>query len=271
MVARQIRQLMSWHAATRAPLSHSLNIFCRRYVIAWSNAETDVDINGERWLVEAIARRMPAKGAVFLDVGANVGDWSRLVLDSAPDARLLALEPVPPLREKLAANLAGGDAEILPYALSNETGPVAINYMPGNSHLSSLETVGGKMTIAGETIEVHRRTGDDICAELGISHIRFLKVDTAGHDLKVIEGFRNLIDSGGIDVIQFNYNYMSIFSRTFLRDFFAALTPRMRIARLLRDRIEYFDYAPASDNFIQANFIAVRADLEGELAFLTRR
>jgi FkbM family methyltransferase len=270
VVARQIRQLMSWHAATRAPLSRPLNIFCRQYVIAWSNAETDIDINGERWLVETIAGRTAEKGAVFLDVGANVGDWSRLVLDHAPGARLVAFEPVPSVREQLAANLAGG-AEILPYALSNETGSIAINYAPGNSHSSLIETVGEKMDAAGQTVEVHRRTGDDVCAELGISHIRFLKVDTAGHDLKVIEGFRNLIDSGGIDVIQFDYNYMSIFSRTFLRDFFAALTPRMRIARLLRDRIEYFDYVPALDNFIQANFIAVRADLEGELAFLARR
>lgn len=272
MVARQIRQLMSWHAATRAPLSNPLYVFCRRYVMAWSNAETDIDLNGERWLVETIAKRAPKQDAVFLDVGANIGDWSKLVLQYAPGARLIAFEPVPPVREKLAANVASGGAEILPYALSNEAGMVEINYTPDNSHFSSIETVGEKTDMAGQTVEVQRRTGDDVCAELGIAHIRFLKVDTEGHDLKVLEGFRTLIESDGVDVIQFEYNYMSIFSRTFLRDFFAALTPKMRIARLLRDRIEYFDYVPALDNFIQANFIAVRADLaEGELAFLSRR
>ncbi|MFA6112606.1 MAG: FkbM family methyltransferase [Sphingomonas sp.] len=245
MVAKQIRQLMSWHAATRAPFSNILYGFCRRYVTAWSNAETNIDLNGERWLVETIARRAPKKDAVFVDVGANVGNWSRLVVDHAPDARLVAFEPVPPVREQLIANLAGGRAEILPYALSNS---------------------------ASEIVEVQRRTGEDVCAELGVTHIRFLKIATEGQDLEVIEGFRTLIDAGAIDVIQFEYNYMSIFSRTFLRDFFAALTPQMRIGRLLRDRIEYFEYAPLLDNFIQANFIAVRSDLaEGELAFLSHR
>lgn len=272
MIAKQIRQLMSWHAATRAPLSRPLYTFCRRYVMAWSNAETDIDINGERWLVETLAKRAPKKNSVFLDVGANVGDWSRLVLDHAPGARLVAFEPVPPVREQLATNVADKGAEILPYALSNEAGTIEINYTPGNSHFSSIETIGKDLEMVGQVVEVQRRTGTDICAELGITHIRFLKVDTEGHDLKVIEGFRSLIASGAIDVIQFEYNYMSIYSRTFLRDFFAVLTPQMRIGRLLRDRIEYFAYAPALDNFIQANFIAVRADLaEGELAFLSRQ
>ena len=272
MVAKQIRQLMSWHAATRAPLSRPLYTFCRRYVMAWSNAETDIDINGERWLVETIANRAPVKDAVFLDVGANVGDWSKLVVDNAPDATLIAFEPVPPVREQLAGNLAGSGAEILPYALSNQAGTVEINYTPDNSHFSSIETIGEGLQMTGQIVAVQRRTGEEICAERGITYVRFLKVDTEGHDLKVIQGFKSMIDSSRIDVIQFEYNYMSIFSRTFLRDFFAVLTPQMRIGRLLRERIEYFDYAPALDNFIQANFVAVRADLaEGELAFLSRR
>ena len=99
--------------------------------------------------------------------------------------------------------------------------------------------------------------------------IRFLKVDTEGHDLKTIHGFRGMLDRGAIDVIQFEYNFMAIYSRTFLKDFFAELAPQMRIGRLLRNRVEYFDYTPALDNFMQANFIAVRTDLaEGELRFL---
>lgn len=271
MVAEKIRRLMSWHAATRAPFSGALYTFCRRYVMAWSNAEVDIDLNGERWLVETIAKRAPSEDAVFLDVGANVGDWSRLVVDNAPEARLIAFEPVPPVRALLTANLSGSKAEILPFALSDQTGTVEINYSPGNSHFSSIETVGQDVQSDSQVVEVERRTGDDICAERGVAHIRFLKVDTEGHDLKVIEGFRKMLDASQIDVIQFEYNYMSIFSRTFLRDFFAALTPGMRIGRLLRDRVEYFEYVPALDNFIQANFIAVRSELaEGELSFLAR-
>jgi FkbM family methyltransferase len=272
VVAKQIRQLMSWHAATRAPFSNALYGFCRRYVTAWSNAETDINLNGERWLIETLAKRAPTKDAVFVDAGANVGDWSKLVVDYAPGARLVAFEPVPSLRERLTANLAGRGVEILPYVLSNGAGTVEINYTPDNPRFSSIEATDKEASMASDVIEVRRCVGDGVCAELGITHIHLLKVGTEGHDLKVIEGFRNLIEASAIDVIQFEYNYMSIFSRTFLRDFFAALTPQMRIGRLLRDRIEYFEYAPPLDNFIQANFVAVRSDLtEGELAFLSRR
>ena len=146
--------------------------------------------------------------------------------------------------------------------------------LEGSSDLFWLEETEGAPAQASrpnsEPVQVTRLA--DFCGQARISHIDLLKIDTEGHDLKVIEGFQSMIDSAQIDVIQFEYNYMSIFSRTFLRDFFAALTPGMRIGRLLRDRIEYFDYAPPLDNFIQANFIAVRSDLaEGELAFLSRR
>jgi len=261
---------MSWHGGTRAPLSKMLYTFSRRYVMAWSNVEADMSINGEGWIIEALAKHAPVKAGVFFDVGANQGAWSALVLAHVPDARLIAFEPVPPVRAELSHNLAGRDVEILPFALSNEAGPITINFTPENPHLSSLEAVEESVRIAVQTVEVQRSFGDQICAERGISHIRFLKVDTEGHDLKVLEGFRNMIDSSAVDVIQFEYNYMSIYSRTFLRDFFTALTPAMRIGRLLRNRVEFFDYAPQMDNFIQANFIAVRTELaKGELAFLS--
>jgi FkbM family methyltransferase len=262
---------MSWHAASRQPFSTLLYKFSRRYVMAWSNAEVDMQRNGERWLVETLTRRAPVPGGVFFDIGANEGEWSALVLANAPDARLIAFEPVPAVRATLAANLAGSSATILPYAMSDQSGIVEINYTPDNSHFSSIEAMEEDLKMDCVKIEVPRKTGGEVCAELGIDHIRFLKVDTEGHDLQVIQGFRDMITQDKIDVIQFEYNYMSIYSKTFLKDFFSELTPRMKIGRLLRNRLEYFEYSPPLDNFIQSNFVVVRADLaDSELSFLAR-
>ena len=269
MFAEGFRRLLSWHAGNRAVLSGPLYKFSRRYVMAWSNVEADININGERWIIEAIARKAPSENAVFFDVGANEGEWSKVVLANAPNVRLLAFEPVPVVLDQLRLALAGTRAEVLEFALSNQRGRAQINYTPDNPHFSSLETFGEELKRDDKPVEIELRTGDDVCAEYGIAHIRFLKVDTEGHDLKTIRGFRGMLDRGAIDVIQFEYNFMAIYSRTFLKDFFAELSPQMRIGRLLRNRVEYFDYTPALDNFVQANFIAVRTDLaERELRFL---
>jgi FkbM family methyltransferase len=261
---------MSWHAGTRAILSNALYRFSRRYIMAWSNIENDLGSNGEGWILRTIlARRTDAP--VILDVGANIGDWSAMVVPYLPQARLLSFEPVPPVREKLTRGLAGTSAEVLSHALSNETGSVSINFTPENPHLSSLESMDGDSSIAVSSVEVERRTGDALCRELGIDHIRFLKVDTEGHDLKVLQGFARMIAEGRIDVIQFEYNYMSIYSRTFLKDFYDMLAPTMVIGRLLPERVEFADYDFSAENFIQSNWIAVRADLTEDRAALNPR
>lgn len=263
------QRLMSWHAGTRAPLSDMLYRFSRRYIMAWSNIENDLGANGEGWVLRTILARQ-TKAPVIFDVGANIGDWSAMVVPHLPQARLLAFEPVPPVREKLKKSLEGTSAEVLSYALSNEAGSVTINYTPDNPHLSSLVSMDGDSAIAVNSVEVERRTGDDLCRELGIDRIRFLKVDTEGHDLGVLQGFARMITEGRIDVIQFEYNYMSIYSRTFLKDFYDMLAPGMAIGRLLPNRVEFAEYDFAADNFIQSNWIAVRTDLTEDRAALSQ-
>lgn len=263
------QRLISWHASTRAPLSDALYRFSRRYIMAWSNIENGLDANGEKWVLQKILGRRTEAPIIF-DIGANIGDWSAMVVPYLPQARLLAFEPVPPVREKLGKALAGTSAEILGYAMSNDTGSVTINYTPDNPHLSSLESMEGDSAIAVCSVEVERRTGDDLCLELGIDRIRFLKVDTEGHDLKVLQGFARMLAEGRIDVIQFEYNYMSVYSRTFLKDFYEMLAPTMAIGRLLPNQVEFAEYDFSMDNFIQSNWIAVRADLVEDRAILSR-
>jgi len=262
-----VRRLLSWHAATRQPLSNTLYRFARRYIMAWSNVENGLEVNGEQWVLRRVLAQPSSAPPIVFDVGANVGDWSEMVRPHVPQVRLLAFEPVPPVRERLERKLAGTGVEVFPYALSDTRGSVTINYTPDNPHLSSLVSMSGD-GLAVTSVEVERRTGDDLCAELGIDHIRFLKVDTEGHDMAVLRGFAGMIAGGRVDVIQFEYNYMSVYSRTFLRDFYEMLAPTMKIGRLLPQRVEFADYDFGADNFIQSNWIAVRRDQLADIASL---
>lgn len=145
--------------------------------------------------------------------------------------------------------------------MSSDTGSVTINYTPDKQHLSSLKSMEGDSAIAVCSVEVERGTGDDLCLELGIDRIRFLKV---------LQGFARMLAEGRIDVIQFEYNYMSVYSRTFLKDFYDMPAPTMAIRRLLPNQVEFAEYDFSMDNFTQSNGIAVRADLVEDRAILSR-
>jgi hypothetical protein len=56
----------------------------------------------------------------------------------------------------------------------------------------------GNRIVEDGPIEVQLRTGREFCAEQGIDHIDYLKVDAEGHDLEVLKGF----DLGIVDFVQ---------------------------------------------------------------------
>lgn len=255
---QQLIQLLWWHASHRAPMSGVLVKLARRYMLGWHNANVDIRVNGESWVIAEMAKRYGQAGDIYFDVGANRGEWSRTVLDEVPGARLYAFEPVPQTCRNLERELAGG-AVVTQVALSDEAGTASIRYCERASDVASMETLADDGT--GDVLEIDRLRGEQFCEANGIDRVFFLKVDTEGHDLKVLRGFGPLIDRGGVDIIQFEYNYMSIYSRTLLRDYFDLLGDSYRIGRLLPKRIEVFDYRFGDENFVQSNFIAVRRGL----------
>lgn len=44
--------------------------------------------------------------------------------------------------------------------------------------------------------------GDTFCAERAIEEIGFLKIDTEGHDLEVLRGFRTMLKAARIDLVE---------------------------------------------------------------------
>ena len=92
----------------------------------------------------------------------------------------------------------------------------------------------------------------------GIRKVHLLKVDTEGHDLSVLLGIRNSIESGIVDVVHFEFNEMNVFSRTFLRDFRNVL-PGYVFFRMLPDGlVPLGEYIPlVCELFAYQNIVAV--------------
>jgi hypothetical protein len=108
--------------------------------------------------------------------------------------------------------------------------------------------------------------GDDYFHERGVDRIGFLKVDTEGHDYKVLKGFSGMIARGSVDMIQFEYNRLNIIAKAMLADFYQLLNEELTangyvIGRIYPRGVRFKSYHPTDENFIDGNFVAVRRTL----------
>ena len=89
------------------------------------------------------------EGDTVVDVGANIGLFSILMLQSAPHLQLFAVEPVPLLHDLLRNNLkryAGtSQVELLPVALAAQSGEAEFIYTPHSTMTSSMASAQTKI------------------------------------------------------------------------------------------------------------------------------
>ena len=86
-------------------------------------------------------------------------------------------------------------------------------------------------------------TVDRFSADHGLVAITLLKVDTEGHDLSVLRGASSMLNQGVIGIVQFEYNWRWVASRTFLKDVFdlADSLPRYTVGKVTPKGIEFYD------------------------------
>ena len=105
--------------------------------------------------------------------------------------------------------------------------------------------------------EVPVETLDEIAEREGIHYISFLKIDTEGNELSVLQGASNLLKNGSIGCIHFEFNEMNIVSRVFFRDFRFVLN-NYDFYRLLPGRVILLGDVPLSTElFAFQNIIAI--------------
>jgi FkbM family methyltransferase len=145
----------------------------------------------------------------IFDVGAYVGDITKLYRRKFPSARIYSFEPTPEIFVKLQENTRS-DKFIYTYKLAisenNEISKFHINkFSPTNSLLKS-DSRGnyywgtGILDTARE-IDVQSIKLDDFCASYGIDRIDLLKLDIQGAELKALRGAEGLLKNHSIALI----------------------------------------------------------------------
>lgn len=209
---------------------------------------------------------------IVMDVGANNGHWStECVRVLGNRATVHAFEPGRRVFEKLKKT-AEGAANIHAYQLGLSSANVEMNIMVSDSvpEKSSVEIQSAK-SVSPHLSDYHEETqkfvtGDWFCEEHGLERIDFLKVDTEGHDYQVLIGLEKMISTGRVDVIQFEYNRLNIYTKSLLQDFDTFLNTTCcesgyMIGRIYPNGVLFKQYSVYDENFIDGNFLAVRTEL----------
>ena len=156
--------------------------------------------------VERILPHLP-EGGFFLDIGANVGAFSRLLRERRPDVRGILFEPVAEYHAICAERFADDDKlEVVNIALGDENAERTIFKAPHNYGANSLVEeimydrrpeafVRPDTVIEKETITLRRV--EDFLSERGITHIDVVKSDTEGYDYAVLDGIRPWVKRTG--------------------------------------------------------------------------
>lgn len=164
---------------------------------------------------------------IVLDVGANVGEYTRAVLECSASAVIHAFEPSSVACRELLAVGFNDNVKIVNSAVGSEDGELTLyDYRdkPGSMHASAyrgvIEEIHGGSAWA-EKVKVQRL--DTYLANNEIERVDLLKIDTEGFEYEALLGLGNYLKNGSIHTIQMEFNEMNVMSRRYFKDFWDML------------------------------------------------
>jgi FkbM family methyltransferase len=195
-----LRQASGWYGRAPVPIAGGLGhlLYVSTADLPLDHAHAGLIVRGtlEPPVQEAL-RRLIAPGAVFYDIGANVGFFTilgaRLV---GPQGRVVAFEPVPACARAVASNIAlngFAHAEIREAAVGARSGRDQL-LVVGEASWSHLASTGRHADVRDE-IDVAVVSIDELVAAGEIPPPDVMKIDTEGAELQAIAGMRATIEA----------------------------------------------------------------------------
>jgi FkbM family methyltransferase len=155
----------------------------------------------QEWHLRELFTRYEVDGVI--DVGANRGQYARGLREAGYEGPILSFEPVPEAFGELAA-MSQHDArwEARNVGVADEPGTLTMN-VAASSSVSSFLTPTAEYTSVYSGMEVQRHEQVTVVSldTVEISFQRpFLKTDTQGFDLRVLDGARRLLSDRVVGV-----------------------------------------------------------------------
>ncbi len=153
----------------------------------------------------AVIRALVQRGSVAVDVGANIGMYTKVLSDVVgPAGTVISVEPVPQTFEVLSRNIRSlgmGNVSCVNVAISDSAGDVVMelpNYHTGGINFYQATVVDGaekKVVDSIPHVRVPALTLDMLVAGRGT--VGFVKCDVEGHELACLFGAEMVLNSHG--------------------------------------------------------------------------
>ncbi len=231
----------------------------------------DMSHNGELMVQRRVLQRVgPQQSVSIADVGANVGLWTMELVSQLRGARvgghvsIHAFEPDKSAATQFRANtstLRNVTILLNEVAISDREGEGVFHLTGPGAGTNSLH-LSPDARREDRTERVTLTTLDDYAQTRGVEHFVLVKVDTEGHDFRVMQGAQQLMRSGRIDVMQFEYNHRWVAARSFLRDVFDLVRPiGYRVGKVTPKGIEFYEeWHPELETFREGNYLVCRPE-----------
>ncbi len=211
------------------------------------------DRNGELQLIQLVAPVC----STFIDVGANVGDWTGHFLNAAKsDVRGVLIEPSSSAIRRLVRRFGDQpDIQLIRAAVADHPGEAIFHEEDDAGETSSLLNSVSRPGSTERSVQV--TTIDEEVANVGFSYVDILKVDTEGYDLHVLRGAERTLAEARIGIIQFEYSVAWAYAGSTL---FAAISflekYGFRVFLLRSTGLHPFNYPRYGEFPTYANFVA---------------
>lgn len=258
MIKRFIaKQLYNLGVKSRKKTKKGLVLLATTFLNGYNNASYDSNKNGESYILNIMSKFKPK---IIFDVGANIGEWSDISSKLYTDATTYSFELAESTFKILEENTKNmKNVKTFNVGLSDKKESVEYLFYgagAGNTTLVMNEDIHSKVNC--KTLVGHTLTGDDFCRENNINKIDFLKVDVEGAEPNVFKGFQDMIKNHKIDVIQFEYGMVNIYTRYLLKDYYEFFKENgYEIGKLHPNGVKFNSYKPQDEDFKGPNYIAV--------------
>lgn len=196
------------------------------------------------------------KNNLFLDIGANKGEYTDILIKEFPNSKVYVFEPQKNLFKFLKKKyLKNNNIKLFNVAISHEKKIKKLNFRFAGDALGSLykrKFVKNKST---KTEIVKCEKLDEILDKNQI--IDFAKIDTEGNEMNVLKGIGKLIYN--FKIIQIEFGGTWIDSRFFYRDLYEFfLDKNFSLYRISPNKLIKIDkYNEKDEYFTFTNFIAI--------------
>lgn len=198
-----------------------------------------------------------------IDVGCNIGDFSKEILKNK-NTNVVAFEPLPLCRENLKEIQNHYSSRFInfEYALSNKNGFDYINF--GDKDTSGLASLEKKINnidyvnmVNKNRIKIELKKLNDFINMEKFKDIDFIKIDTEGHEFKVLEGGLDFIKKNNVKMVQIEFNWHNLFTNNTIYQFSDILdnyvVTQLNLLNgklILKDEKHYFSNIFQLSNFI---------------------